>query len=398
VPRVAPKLSRRIVWISFWGPGMRQLYFDYNATTPLAPRVQEAMLPFLAEQFGDPASSHSLGRAAHEACEDARGQLAALLGCDPDEIIFTSGGTESNSLAILGMALGRGIAIGGHLVLSAIEHASVVAPVRLLEQIGYDVTVVPVTGQGIVQPAAIRQAIQDDTLLVSVLLANHEIGTIQPLTQIAGICHAAGIPLHTDASQAVGKIRTQVAELDVDLLTIAGHKLYAPKGVGALYVRQGTALESLIRGEGQEAGWRGGMPNVPGIVGLGAAAALAAENLDAAHARLEGLRDELLRLLQEGADGALTVHGQLAARLPNTLAVSFPGATGQEILARTPELCAAATFGGETAATISPTLAAMGVDGATARGTIRLSLGWQTTGDDIARGANLLLGAWESVR
>jgi len=378
---------------------MRQLYLDYNATTPLAPSVQEAMLPFLAERFGDPASSHALGRAAHEAVEDARGRLASLLGCDPDEIVFTSGGTESNSLAILGSALRHGASAGGHIVLSAIEHASVIEPARWLERLGFDITLVPVTGQGVVQPAAVRQVIRDDTLLVSVMLANHEIGALQPIKQIAAICHAADVPLHTDAAQGVGKIRTQVAELEVDLLTVAGHKLCAPKGIGALYVRQGTTLEPLLRGDGQEAGWRAGMPNVPGIVGLGAAAALAAENLDAAQERLEALRNKLLALLQDGAGEMLTVLGELAPRLPNTLAISFPGAAGQEMLARLPELCAAAGFGGNgNPESKSSTLAAMGIANDVARGTIRLSVGWQTTDDDVARAASLLLGAWEAVR
>jgi cysteine desulfurase len=397
-----PPDARKLTGSSFGharGNRMRQLYLDYNATTPLAPSVQEAMLPFLAERFGDPASSHSLGRAAHEAIEDARGRLASLLGCDPDELVFTSGGTESNNLALLGTALRQGVSAGGHLVISAIEHASVAQPVRLLERLGFDVTVVPVTGQGMVQPAAIRQALQGDTLLVSVMLANHEIGAIQPIKQIADVCHAMGVPLHTDAAQAVGKIRTQVAELDVDLLTITGHKLYAPKGIGALFIRQGTALEPLLRGEGHEAGWRAGMPNIPGIVGLGAAASLAADNLDAAPQRLESLRNKLLNLLQDGADEMLTVLGELAPRLPNTLAISFPGVTGQEMLARVPELCAAAGFGGGgNPESMSPTLTAIGVASSVARGTIRLSVGWQTTEEDIARAASLLLGAWEAAR
>jgi cysteine desulfurase len=378
---------------------MRQLYFDYNATAPLSKGVREALLPFLAERFGDPASSHSLGRAAHEAVEDARGRLAMLLGCDPDEIVFTSGGTESNNLAILGTALRQGLAAGGHIVLSAIEHPSVIEPARFLERFGFDVTLAPVSGQGVVQPAAVRNALRDDTLLVSVILANHEIGTIQPIKQIAEACRAANVPLHADAAQAVGKIRTHVAELDVDLLTISGHKMGAPKGIGALYIRQGTPLEPLVRGEGQEAGWRAGMPNIPGIVGLGAAASLAAENLDAAQERMETLRNKLLALLQEGAGETLTVLGEFAPRLPNTLAISFPGASGEAILARVPELCATANFerNGHPEPK-SSTMAAMDASNDIARGTIRLSIGPQTTDDDIARAASVLLGAWEALR
>jgi cysteine desulfurase len=378
---------------------MRQLYLDYNATTPVAPSVQQALLPFLSEHFGNPSSGHALGRAAHEALEDARGHVANLLGCDPDEIVFTGGGTESNNLAIKGLAFHHGPAAGGHLVISAIEHPSVAGPARFLERLGYEVTVVPVNGQGVVQPAAIRQALRNDTLLVSVMLANNETGAVQPLKQISDVCRAQNVPLHSDAAQAVGKIRTQVEELGVDLLTIAGHKMYAPKGVGALYVRQGIALEPVLHGAGHEAGLRAGTENVAQIAALGAAAALAGKNLEAAHERLTALRDRLLALLREGAGDVLSVHSEQAPRLPNTLSISFPRAAGHELLARIPELCAStgSACHSETAA-MSPTLAAMSVRGDVARGTIRLSLGWYTTADEVERAASLLLGAWESVR
>jgi cysteine desulfurase len=378
---------------------MRQLYFDYNATTPIAPVVQQAMLPFLAEQYGNPSSSHALGRAAHEAIEDAREYLAVLLGCDPEELFFTGGGTESNNLAIKGCAFQRGVAEGGHFVISAIEHPSVVEPVRFLERLGFDVTVVPVSGQGVVQPAAVRKAIRSDTVLVSVMLANNEVGTLQPLKPIADFCRAAGVPLHTDAAQAVGKVRVNVNELEVDLLTVAGHKMYAPKGVGAVYVRQGTLLEPLIHGAGHEAGMRAGTENVAGIAGLGAAALQAHKSLDAAVERIENLRDRLLALLKVGVGDGLVVHGERAARLPNTLAISFPGVLGQELLARVPELCAstASACHSETES-ISPTLAAMGVATEVARGTIRLSLGWYTTEEDVERAASALLGAWEGMK
>ncbi len=377
---------------------MRQLYFDYNATTPVAPGVQQALLPFLAEHFGNPSSSHALGRAAHEAVEDARGHLAGLLGCDPDEIVFTSGGTESNNLALKGVAFHRGRAAGGHLVISAIEHPSVVEPAKFLERLGYDVTVVPVTAQGVVQPAAVQRALRPDTLLVSVMLANNETGAIQPLRQISDICRPAGVLLHTDAAQAVGKIRAQVDELGVDLLTIAGHKMYAPKGVGALYVRQSVPLEPVLHGAGHEAGLRAGTENVAFIAALGAAARLCRQNLDAACQRLAELRDRLLARLREGAGERLSVHSESAPRLPNTLSISFPRAAGHEILARTPELCAStgSACHSETQ-TMSPTLAAMGVSSEAARGTIRLSLGWTTTADEVERAASLLLGAWEAV-
>ena len=378
---------------------MRPLYLDYNATTPLAPSVREAMLPFLGEHYGNPSSRHSLGRAALEALEDARGQVASLLGADPEEIVFTGGGTESNNLAILGVALRSGQSAGGHIVISAIEHPSVVQPARFLERLGFDVSIVPVTGQGMVQPVAVQRALRGDTQLVSVMHANNEVGTIQPLKSIADICHEAGALLHTDAAQTFGKLRTQVDELQVDLLSIAGHKCYGPKGVGALYVRQGVPLEPHMHGAGQESGLRAGTENVAGIVGLGAAAALAGKSLDPAQERLAALRNRLLAELRAGVGEGLVIHGQLAARLPNTLCVSFPGVSGHNLLTRIPELCASTGSACHSGAqSMSPTLEAMGVAPEIARGTIRLSVGWMTTEDEVERAASLLIWAWEAVK
>ena len=378
---------------------MRQIYLDYAATTPLAPGVQEAMLPFLSEHYGDPSSPHALGRAAAEAVEDARGHLALLLGADPDEIVLTSGGTEANNLALQGIIFRHAPVAGGHLVISAIEHASVTQTAGFLERLGYDVTSVGVTGQGVVQPQAVRAAIRPDTRLVSVIHANHEVGTIQPLRQIAQICHEHEIPLHTDASQSVGKLRTLVDELEVDLLTLSGHKFYAPKGVGALYVRQGIEISPVLYGDQAEAGLRPGMPNVAAIVGLGRAASLVAKTLDKTHDRMEKLRDLLLSELQAGIGDGLVLHAALADRLPNILSVSFPDTWAHDLLAAVPELFA--TTGSAThssAEAISPTLAAMGATPDQVRGALRLSLGWQTTEDDIRRAASLLIGAWERQR
>ena len=378
---------------------MRQIYLDYNATTPIAATVQEAMLPFLGEHFGNPSSSHALGRAAHEAVEDARGQVASLLGADADEIVFTSGGTESNNLALKGILQRHSFGGDGHVVISAVEHPSIVAPARYLERMGYVVTVVPVSGQGLVQPSAVRAALRSDTVLVSVMHANNEIGTLQPLKAIAAICHEQQVLLHADAAQSVGKVRTLVDELDVDLLTIAGHKVYAPKGIGALYIRRGLAIEPLVHGAGHEGGLRAGTESVPYIVGLGRACVLAAKNLDENYERMLALRDRLWSLLQREVGDELVLHGHLAPRLPNTLSVSFPGVSGHEMLSRIPELCAAtgSACHSDTAA-MSPTLAAMGVESEVARGTIRLSLGWYTTEDDVDRAANLLAGAWEALK
>lgn len=378
---------------------MRLLYLDFNATTPIAASVQEAMLPFLAEHYGNPSSLHSLGRAAREAVEDARGQVAQLIGADADEIVFTSGGTEANNLALMGSMLRHSLASGGRLITTAIEHPSIREPARWLERLGYEVATVGVTGQGVVQPSAIAQALTEDTRLVSVMHANNETGVLQPLAQIAAHCHRQEVLVHTDAAQTVGKIRVQVRELGVDLLSIAGHKLYAPKGVGALYVRNGVHLDSVLHGAGQEGGLRPGTENVAAIAGLGKAASLAVRSLEDSERRLRHLRDRLLNQLRGTLGEGFVVHGELAERLPNTLCASFPGVAGFELLARIPELCASTGSACHSEAkAISPTLSAMGVSTDIARGAVRLSLGWYTTEDDVDRAASLLLGAWEGLQ
>jgi len=377
---------------------MRQIYLDYNTTTPIAPSVQEAMAPYLTEYFGCPSSSHFLGRAAAEAVQDARGQVAQVLGADPDEIVFTSGGSESNNLAIKGLLIQRGPVGHGHIILSAIEHPSVVESVRFLERLGYDVSVAPVTNQGVVQPAAIHDLLQADTVLVSVTHASGEIGTIQPLRQIAEICHERNVYLHADASQSFGKIRVAVNELGIDLLTISGHKCYGPKGVGALFVRRGVTLEPWLHGSGEEAGLRAGSENVAAIVGLGRAMQLAAQSLDESAERLSRLRDRLQLQLQYELGDQLVVHGEQAERLPNTLFVSFPIVAGHEILGRIPELCASTGSAWHgSAASVCPTLAAIGASAEVARGSVRFSLGRPTTEEEVDRAASLILEAWEAL-
>ena len=378
---------------------MRTIYLDYNATTPIAPAVQQAMLPFLAEHYGNPSSNHILGRAAHQAVDDSRARVAQLLGVDRDEIVFTSGGTEANNLAIVGVALRQGISAGGHLVISALEHPAVAEPAHFLERLGYDLTIVPCDGQGLIDPDDVARALRPDTLLVSIMHANNEIGTRQPLRAISQVCQERQVLLHTDAAQSVGKVSTRIAELGVDLLTIAGHKMYAPKGVGALYVRKGVQLEPVLHGAGHEGGLRPGTENVPYIVGLGQAAALCARHLSDASERLSSLRDRLEEHLKEAIGESLSINGGSAPRLPNTLSVNFPGVQGSELLRRCPELCASTGSACHSgAASLSATLAAIGLSPDVARGTVRLSAGWYTTEEEIDRAGSLLIAAWESLR
>lgn len=377
---------------------MRLIYLDYNASTPVATSVREALWPFLGEHYGNPSSGHALGRGAHEAVEDAREQVAGMLGADREEIVFTSGGTESNNLAILGAVRRHAPEAGAHVVISALEHPAVVQPVRALERLGYQVTLVGCSRPGVVLPESIAAAMRPNTVLVSVMHANNEIGTIQPIRAIADICHARGALLHTDAAQSIGKIAVDVRDLGADLLTVAGHKMYAPKGVGALYVKSGVALEPVMFGAAHEAGLRPGTENVPGIVALGKAAHLVARKWDEHSTRMEVLRDKLFARLLDGVGPRLLLHGAGAPRLPNTLSVSFPEVVARDMLSRIPELCAstgAACHSGTT--TMSATLAAIGATPDQAAGMLRLSLGWSTTDEEIERAANLLLGAWEQL-
>ena len=382
---------------------MRTIYLDYNATTPIEPLVQEAMRPFMAEHFGNPSSSHAQGVIAAQAVEDARAQVADLFGADASEIVFTSGGTESNNLAIVGVARALAAmpdhASRRHLIISSIEHPATVEPARYLESQGYELTVVDCDRHGVVQAESIASALRPDTVLVSVIHANNEIGSIQPIAEIASACRRRGVLVHTDAAQSAGKIATDVDQLGVDLLSIAGHKVYAPKGVGALFVRSGTPIAPVIHGAGQESGVRPGTENVMFIAALGAAAAIASAPLADLHERTAALRDRLAQLLRDGVGERLTFNGEAAPQLPNTLSVNFPGVVGDELLRKVPELCAstgAACHSGTTRR--SDTLAAIGLDEATAVGTLRLSLGRCTTDDEIRRAADMLLTAWASMQ
>lgn len=373
------------------------IYLDYNATTPIAPEVADAMLPFLREHFGNPSSSHPFGRRAALAVAEARSHVAALIGARADEIVFTGCATEANNLALLGVARAVG-ETKRHLVISSIEHPAVLAPAKHLQEQGWSITIVPVDEFGRVSPADIANALRPDTALVSVMHANNEVGTIQPIREIAHITRERGVLLHTDAAQSVGKIPVGVDALGVDLLTLAGHKFYATKGVGALYVRQGTPIRSVLYGADQEHALRPGTENVPAIVGLGVAARLARERLPEATAHLRSLRDRLHTLVADAIPG-LMLNGHQEERLPNTLHVSFPGVTGRALLEKASDVVAA-SLGSACHSehdAVSGVLAAMSIDAARASGAVRLSVGAMTSDDDVTQAAAGLIWAWRQL-
>ena len=368
------------------------IYLDYNATTPTDPRVAAVMAPLLTGCFGNPSSPHAYGRRAREAVEKARSQVAALLGAEPGGIIFTSGGTEANNHAITGAVRLAGRATP-HVVTTAVEHPAVLEVCRALAADGVRTTLVPVDGNGRVDPDDVARTLEDDTVLVSVMHANNEVGTLQPVAEIAAVARQRGILVHSDAAQSVGKIPVTLAGLGVDMISVAGHKLYAPKGVGVLCLRSDLRLPNLLHGASHEGGRRPGTENVLEIVGLGCACELAAADLVAEGERLRALRDELAAALV-AANGDLRVNGHPIERLPNTLSISVPGRMAAEMLARVPELAlsagAACHGDGEVG---SHVLAAMGIDARHAQGTLRISLGRMTTGDEIARAATALARA-----
>ncbi|HZT81261.1 MAG TPA: cysteine desulfurase family protein [Gemmataceae bacterium] len=316
---------------------MNPIYLDYNATTPLDPAVVEAMLPYLREHFGNPSSSHAYGKTAHDAVDTARRQVAELVGARPEEIVFTGGGSEASNHALKGAVFakvrgvfGRWFGKEAHLVISAVEHPATVQPCEFLRRLGCRVSVVPVDRHGRVDPADVRKATDRGATVVSVMHSNNEVGTLQPIREIAAIARGRGALMHADAAQSLGKVAVDVKELGVDLLTVAGHKLYAPKGVGALYVREGVKLEPLIHGAGHEGGRRAGTENVPYLVALGAAAEIARRSLPGATDRLRQLRDRLWGRLREALGDRVVLNGHPEQRLPNTLNVSFVGHVGAE--------------------------------------------------------------------
>jgi cysteine desulfurase len=374
---------------------MNPIYLDYNATTPISREVADAMAPYLYGHFGNPSSSHPYGIETKRAVQAARGQVADALGCQPNEVIFTSGGTESNNHAIKGVALANRHR-GDHVITSAVEHPAVIEVCQWLEEQGYRITVLPVDGEGLVDPADLERAMTPGTLLVTVMQANNEVGTIQPIADLAEIAHRHGALMHTDAAQAVAKIPVNVDELGVDLLSVAGHKLYAPKGIGALYVRSGVELAQLMHGAGHEGGRRPGTENVLEIVGLGNACQVGSRDLERNMVHFQAMRDRLHEgLVRELGDEAVKLNGHPENRLPNTLSLSFRGVEANTLLSDVGEQVAASAGAACHAdeVDVSSVLEAMQVPVEWAMGTVRFSVGRATTAEQIDQAIEVLAEA-----
>lgn len=365
-----------------------KIYLDFNASTPVCTESIEAMRPFVADNYGNPSSPHWAGIPAKEAVERARGQVADLLGCDATEVVFTSGGSESNNHAIKGVFFANR-QLRRHIITTAVEHPATINPCRFLEALGANVTVLPVDCYGQVDPDDVRRAITPETILVTVIHANNEVGTIEPIPEIASIVKKAGILFHTDAAQTVGKIPSDVKTLGVDLLSVAGHKVYAPKGVGALYIRKGLRIEPLVHGAGHEGGRRAGTENVLLAVALGAASEAARKHVGMTDVKI--LRDRFWEGLGGIFGDRVTLNGHPTDRLPNTLNVNFVGRAGADVLSALPGV-AASTGSACHAGTVSlsPVLAAMGVPTEEGMGAVRFSLGRTTTWEELEEALLLL--------
>lgn len=373
------------------------VYVDYNATTPVDPRVAEAATPYWTRFFGNPSSSHAYGEEPRAALDTARAEVAGLIGAKPAEIVFTASGSEADLLALRGAVLGAG-GRDAHLIVQATEHPAILATGQALARLhGTRMTVLPVDERGLADPGALETALRgsEGRAVVSVMLANNETGTIQPIAELARIAHRHHALMHTDAAQACGKIPVDVEELGVDLLTVVGHKMYAPRGAAALYVRSGVSLEPVVYGGGQERGLRAGTENVALAIALGAAARLAADDLAADEPkRIAALRDDLHQRLEEALPDRVRLHGHPERRLPNTLNVGIEGAYGYEILDAATEI--AASTGSACHRGVhspSPVLTSMGLDGDRALGALRLSLGRWSTGEEVETIANAVVQA-----
>ena len=377
----------------------RTVYMDHAATTPVRPEVVEAMLPYFSERYGNPSSLYALAREAKGAVEEARGQVASAIGAEPEEIFFTSGGTESDNWAIKGVAAGLRKR-GDHIITSSIEHSAVIHPCRELEKEGFQVTYLPVDEFGRVDPGAVEGAITKETILISVMAANNEIGTIQPVAEIGRIAHDRGVLFHTDAVQAIGAFPVDVDAIGADLLALTAHKFGGPKGAGALYVRKRTRIATLMEGGAQERGRRAGTENVPGIVGLGRAIELAVAEMPRNATRIAGMRDRMIREILDAIPDT-RLNGHPTERLPNNVNVAFRYVEGESILLLLDSLGIAASSGSAcTSASLEPShvLLAIGLPHEIAHGSLRLTLGQDTTEDDVDHVLSVLPGVIERLR
>lgn len=377
---------------------MVPIYLDYNGTTPHDSEVIAAMVPFLENEFGNPSCTHWYGIRPRQAVEHARRQVAGVLACQPEEVIFTSGGTEANNHAIKVIG-GNRFSRGTHIITSAIEHPAVLEVCRFMEGHGFSVSYMPADQYGMINSSDVAGAVRPDTILISIMHSNNEVGTIQPIAEIARVARDNGIPLHTDAAQSIGKIPVRVDEMGVALLSMAGHKVYAPKGVGALYIRNGTEADRLFHGAGQERGLRAGTENVLEIVGLGKACEVAERDFDLHHDRMRAMRDRL----EEGLQSVLQdirFNGHRGNRLPNTASVSFSGIDANRLLEEI-GLEVAASAGAACHSNrleVSHVLQAMCITGSWAAGTVRFSVGRMTTPDEIDRAVNVVTSAVKKLR
>jgi cysteine desulfurase len=378
---------------------LKRIYLDHAATTPTDKRVLAAMTPYFTEKFGNPSSIHSFSREAKDAVNEARGIIAAFIGAEPDEIVFTGGGTEGDNTAIKGIAH-AGREKGNHIITSKVEHRAILEPCRFLERQGFAVTYLPVDKYGMVDPDEAKRSITEKTVLISVMHANNEIGTIQPIREIGRIAKERGIYFHTDAVQTLGHISVNVDDLNVDLLSASAHKLYGPKGVGMLYIRKGVRMHSFMHGGDQEKGRRASTHNVPGIVGFGRAVEIAKEEMHAETGQIRPLRDRLISGILAAIDGSF-LNGDPVNRLPNNVNVSIPYAEGESMLIGLDEKGIACSTGSACAASsmdVSHVLTAIGIEPEPAQGALRFSLGRSTTGDDIEYLLDVLPGVAGKVR
>ena len=378
---------------------LKRIYFDHSATTRVLPEVEEAMRPFFLEKWGNASSIHSFGREARAAIEQARKQVASLLNADPAEVVFTSGGTESDNLAIKGVAMYKG-KMKGHLITTKVEHHAVSEPCEWLKRFGFEVTYLPVSSEGFVDPSEVERAIRNDTILISVMMANNEIGTIQPVREIGMIAHEKGIPFHTDAVQSIGKMHVDVKAENVDLLSLSAHKFHGPKGIGALFVKKGTKIEPIIQGGGQERGLRSSTENVPGIVGLGKAAEIAKRDLEHTCARMKSLRDKMIKQVPELVPRAY-VNGNKTRRLVNNAHFRFDFIEGEGLILQLDMKGIAASTGSAcSTGSLEPShvLLALGLTHEQAHGSLRVTLGRENTEEEVDYLLEVLPGVVSKLR